>query len=356
MRNIDISTSMRRSLFFVLLCLSKLTKSQSTVPTAAVPQQTQAGVVIVLASEITADLSWNPPQLFGSDVCGNGNGCAGSWWVQTAPQAKSGSIHGTVGENTSVELSFNGTSVSVFGRTLNDGANGLASVDGGIAVGFPTQSPDGQFHEQQLLWSSPTLDGSVEHVLKVAFDPNFFGATVNNRSWLQVDYFQYTFNPNALLALGSTGSSSATPTASSSSSTKHSVPIGAIAGGVAGGVALVVAGAFVYCCCKRRSKENVPGPSPWHNDTHDEPASQSIPVPFVMSTSSSSAPISSHQPAIRLPIRVKGLPCPHETVSSQVQASRAPPTPVTSPETTMLSLSTRGTDDVVSPPAYSEST
>lgn len=55
--------------------------AQSTIPTAPPPEQTQAGIIVVLASEVTSALAWNPPQLVPSDNCGNGNGCPGSWYV-----------------------------------------------------------------------------------------------------------------------------------------------------------------------------------------------------------------------------------------------------------------------------------
>ena len=63
----------------LIISFSRFSLAQTTIPTAAIPEQS-TGSATILAAEIIDSLSWQPPQLVPSDNCGGGNGCPGSWY------------------------------------------------------------------------------------------------------------------------------------------------------------------------------------------------------------------------------------------------------------------------------------
>ncbi|KAI0719732.1 hypothetical protein C8T65DRAFT_736296 [Cerioporus squamosus] len=192
----------------------------------------------------SATLFWNPVSLPDDPNVWDGG-------VQVASQA-----------GLSVEFSFTGSQISVYGRVVPavGGAQqplSLYSVGSQKLQAFipddVTEATDNVafFNSSVLPYGQYTL---VVNVTRVDADAPY-----------SLDYFRYnTTNPNA--ASGSSSSTSSTGAAtgtgsvtetqvdSSGASSSSSPPVGAIVGGVLGGVALLAAAVFAFFCYRIRKR------------------------------------------------------------------------------------------------------
>ncbi|KAH7097908.1 hypothetical protein BKA62DRAFT_714899 [Auriculariales sp. MPI-PUGE-AT-0066] len=149
-------------------------------------------------NDSNSKMRYNPPNVLPESTCKNNPGnyaCEGHWWTETntANGTTFGhSIHDTLGPGTSVEVDFSGSRIYYYAVILDYAADGFVSLDDGtpvhVSLSVDHQSPIGG----QLIWTSPELDDSKPHTFRLSFDNSTYGAEVNVRRWLSIDYLLVT--------------------------------------------------------------------------------------------------------------------------------------------------------------------
>jgi hypothetical protein len=95
--------------------------------------------------------------------------------------------HRTKGNNTSSNFSFQGSSVTWYTRTANDGGKAVVYIDGSEPVSLDTNSP--VVNEANPLYTKSGLDPTKVHTISVEYDIAAF--TEQYERFVDVRYFEY---------------------------------------------------------------------------------------------------------------------------------------------------------------------
>jgi hypothetical protein len=150
-----------------------------------------------------ASIAWTPSQVLNGDLdeCENDpapKSCEGFWWEETEVKgALNGTLQVAFGPTATMNFTFIGDSVQVWGVKYNAGANATYTLDGGALSTFSTFADSDEPLFQQQLLSLPNLTPAT-HSLIISYDSASFGAADDDRKWLNIDYFMYT-TPSSLL-------------------------------------------------------------------------------------------------------------------------------------------------------------
>ncbi|GJJ05856.1 hypothetical protein Clacol_000043 [Clathrus columnatus] len=225
----------------------------------------------------------------------------GSWMPMFASDAFNGSLHKTTDENASVSLSFQGSSIEIYGLYVN--APFQVHLDNQLPRNLAGPNVDlnsQQEHPQTLLYLADGLNESEIHSLTL------INSVANSDRPLFIDYaivrssqqfFEDTPSPNpnfTQTATASSATATAKNTTVSAGFAPHQTSTGAIVGGVIGGVAGVIILGFIGFILFRRSRY-YHGPSSGSNNENgnrnilpvSNPVSQfssSTITPFILPT------------------------------------------------------------------------
>jgi len=113
--------------------------------------------------------------------------CQGTWWIEGGPGDFNETLHDTFGPGTSLQFSFVGISIAVYGLLLPFGATASVTLDGTPAQSINATSPDTGTHQEALLFSMDDLKDDVSHTINITYDDSVFQA--DNHRVLAIDFF-----------------------------------------------------------------------------------------------------------------------------------------------------------------------
>ncbi|EJD38729.1 hypothetical protein AURDEDRAFT_128728 [Auricularia subglabra TFB-10046 SS5] len=153
----------------------------------------------------------------------NDQGCSSRWWFYNVSGITQ---HISVGPKASLEFTFIGVGVNLWGSTSGAGAVAHASVDSGAVSVVNFASEDRNPHDNVLLLSQSDLVNGT-HTLRIAYDLASYG-DVGNRKFLVVDWLE-VLQAGRREQPSSTTTASVGPTVTISPSTTRPISITASA-------------------------------------------------------------------------------------------------------------------------------
>lgn len=111
--------------------------------------------------------------------------CRNQWWLSCL--SNNSASHRTKGNNTSSNFSFQGSSVTWYTRTANDGGKAVVYIDGAQPTSVDTNSP--VVNEANPVYTKSGLDPTKVHTISVVYDPAAFTEQIER--FVDVCYFEY---------------------------------------------------------------------------------------------------------------------------------------------------------------------
>ncbi|EJD37838.1 hypothetical protein AURDEDRAFT_173113 [Auricularia subglabra TFB-10046 SS5] len=116
--------------------------------------------------------------------------CDNIWWRERITGAWRGEITSTWGPDARLQLTFQGSGITIAGITDADGAQALGSIDDGPPTAANFASADGKRHLNATVFEAGSLDGTKRHVLNLWFDSSSVGSVTGQRRYMRINTFE----------------------------------------------------------------------------------------------------------------------------------------------------------------------